>query len=118
MCYTPLWRTSLVLFLALPGARASGPASYASTAHMSRASPGETGTSTPLGSELDLERGRERDNAPSAGATKRIRVKRSKDTLKQPGTRTPKTPLLSSALRQTVDFHSDPDSLTTPLPLV
>lgn len=51
-------------------------------------------------------------------ATKRIRVKRSKDKMKQPGVKSPKTPLLSSALHQTIDFHPDPESLTTPLPLV
>jgi ion channel-forming bestrophin family protein len=53
----------------------------------------------------------------NADATKRIRVKRSKDKLKLPGVKSSKTPLLSG-LHQTIDFHSDPDSLTTPLPLV
>lgn len=50
-------------------------------------------------------------------ATKRIRVKRSKDKLKQPGVKSSQTPLLSG-LHQTIDFNSDPNSLTTPLPLV
>jgi ion channel-forming bestrophin family protein len=51
-------------------------------------------------------------------ATKRLRVKRSKDRLKQPGKKSSTTPLLSSALHSTIDFHPSPDSLTTPLPLV
>ncbi|KAI0073397.1 hypothetical protein K474DRAFT_1666631 [Panus rudis PR-1116 ss-1] len=55
-------------------------------------------------------------------ATKRVRVKRSKDNMKQPGVRSPnpnyKTPLLSNQLHKTIDFNSDPDSLTTPLPMV
>ena len=57
-----------------------------------------------------------------ADATKRIRVKRSKDNLKQPGVKSPsppnmKTPLLD-ALHQTIDFNADPDNLSMPLPLV
>ena len=52
-------------------------------------------------------------------ATKRVRVKRSKDGMKTPGVRSAKTPLLSTAaLHQTIDFHPEPETLTTPLPLV
>jgi len=51
-------------------------------------------------------------------ATKRIRVKRSKDQLKLPGVKSPKTPLLANALHSTIDFHPTPENLTTPLPLV
>jgi len=55
----------------------------------------------------------------SIDATKRVRVKRSKDNMKSPGVRSAKTPLLSAAaLHQTIDFHPDPDALTTPLPLI
>ena len=50
-------------------------------------------------------------------ATKRIRVKRSRDRMRQSSAKSPKTPLLDG-LHQTIDFNADPDSLTTPLPLV
>lgn len=52
----------------------------------------------------------------SADATKRIRVKRSKDRLKAAG-KTAATPLMSS-LQHTIDFSTDPDALSTPLPMV
>ncbi|TCD62258.1 hypothetical protein EIP91_007135 [Steccherinum ochraceum] len=52
-------------------------------------------------------------------ATKRIRVKRSKDNLKSAGVKSMKSSTLSAtALHQTIDFHPDPDALTTPLPLI
>ncbi|THH33003.1 hypothetical protein EUX98_g1224 [Antrodiella citrinella] len=52
-------------------------------------------------------------------ATKRIRVKRSKDNMKSAGVKSAKTPLLSTtALHQTIDFHPDPEALSTPLPLI
>lgn len=55
----------------------------------------------------------------SIDATKRIRVKRSKDNMKNAGVKSPKTPLLSTtALHQTIDFHPDPEALSTPLPLM
>lgn len=98
----------------------SGYTSYAATEFTSRRESGEnTGTSTPgggvgTGVELDVERGRVRD--ASADATKRIRVKRSKDRLKGPG-KTAATPLMSS-LQHTIDFSTDPDALSTPLPMV
>ena len=37
--------------------------------------------------------------------------------MKQPGVKSPQTPLLN-AMHQTIDFNADPESLTTPLPLV
>lgn len=56
--------------------------------------------------------------APEGVATKRVRVKRSKDKLKQPSTKvSSKTPLMST-LHQTIDFNADPSQLTTPLPLM
>ncbi|OJT04072.1 UPF0187 protein [Trametes pubescens] len=89
-------------------------ASYAATDFTSRRGSGEnTGASTP-GLEVDVERGRVRDT--SADATKRIRVKRSKDRLKAAG-KTAATPLMSS-LQHTIDFSTDPDALSTPLPMV
>lgn len=88
--------------------------SYAATDFTSRRGSGEnTGASTP-GLEVDVERGRVRDT--SADATKRIRVKRSKDRLKAAG-KTAATPLMSS-LQHTIDFSTDPDALSTPLPMV
>ncbi|KAI0811202.1 Bestrophin, RFP-TM, chloride channel-domain-containing protein [Irpex lacteus] len=92
----------------------SGWTSYSATEHTTRAgstvgsddedeSPTQSGASQD-GSRLD--------------ATKRLKVKRSKDRLKQPGVKSPNTPLLSSALHSTIDFHPSPESLTTPLPLV
>ncbi|CDO69047.1 hypothetical protein BN946_scf184834.g54 [Trametes cinnabarina] len=99
-------------------------ASYAATEHTTRqhsgvASPLTAGGTPPgeaagTGVEIDIERGRARSR--SADATKRIRVKRSKDKLKQPG-KTATTPLISS-LQQTIDFHTNPDALSTPLPMV
>ncbi|KAI0637332.1 UPF0187-domain-containing protein [Trametes polyzona] len=93
---------------------------YAATEFTSRRGSGDasphTGSSTPgvMGSGTDLERGRERSR--SVDATKRIRVKRSKDRLKAPG-KTAATPLMSS-LQHTIDFSTDPDALSTPLPMV
>lgn len=82
-----------------------------------------SGTASPRGYEDGDERDGEEVletgvDAVRTDATKRIRPKRSKDKLR-PGTsaKSPKTPLLN-ALHQTIDFNSDPDSLTTPLPLV
>ncbi|KAI0668567.1 Bestrophin, RFP-TM, chloride channel-domain-containing protein [Trametes maxima] len=94
--------------------------SYAATEYTTRRNSGdaspEGGALTPGGAgsgvELDIERGRERE----ADATKRIRVKRSKDRMKQAG-KTATTPLVSS-LQQTIDFNTDPDALSTPLPMV
>ncbi|KAI0747718.1 Bestrophin, RFP-TM, chloride channel-domain-containing protein [Daedaleopsis nitida] len=104
-----------------PGASTNGKStaytSYAATEHTTRRGSPEgmgTGASTPglEGSvEYDVERGR-----PSADATKRIRVKRSKDRMKGPGQKST-TPLISS-LQNTIDFATDPDSLCTPLPMV
>ncbi|KAI0328080.1 hypothetical protein GY45DRAFT_1326732 [Cubamyces sp. BRFM 1775] len=91
-------------------------ASYAATEYTTRRNSGAAspagGSSSP--GEVDIERGRARSR--SADATKRIRVKRSKDRLKQPG-KTSSTPLISS-LQQTIDFSTDPDALSTPLPMV
>ncbi|KAH9857727.1 UPF0187-domain-containing protein [Lenzites betulinus] len=97
------------------------PGGYAATDFTSRRESGDasprTGTSTPgmgagTGIELDVERGAARE----VDATKRIRVKRSKDRLKAPG-KAATTPLLSS-LQHTIDFSTDPDALSTPLPMV
>ena len=92
--------------------RTSAWTSYAATERTSRedsaAASGDEGEVTspvPSGAEVRID------------ATKRIRVKRSKDKMKQAGVRSSKTPLLSG-LHQTIDFNSDPESLTTPLPLV
>lgn len=82
--------------------------SYSATAQTSLSN---SGTGTPDENQTQEVR------SDSADATKRIRVKRSKDKLKQPGTRTPKTPLLST-LHQTIDFNAHPEQLSTPLPLV
>lgn len=113
---------SSVARLARPGGsrRSSMWASYAATERTSRedsaAASGDedaVGSASPsrlAGSGAEVRR-------DGIDATKRIRVKRSKDKLKQPGVKSPKTPLLSG-LHQTIDFHSDPESLTTPLPLV
>ncbi|KAI0831798.1 UPF0187-domain-containing protein [Trametes gibbosa] len=100
-----------------------GYSGYAATDYTSRRDSGDgsphTGASTPgvgsgTGIELDVERAQTR--ATEADATKRIRVKRSKDRLKAPG-RTATTPLMSS-LQHTIDFSTDPDALSTPLPMV
>ena len=110
---------SSVTRLARPGGskRTSAWTSYAATERTSRedsaAASGdedERSSVQQVGSATDFRR-----DGPDA--TKRIRVKRSKDKLKQPSARTSKTPLLSG-LHQTIDFNSDPESLTTPLPLV
>lgn len=113
---------STVVRLAEPttSKRNSAWTSYAATARTSRedsaANSGDEGESTgQSGGSQVLEPALQRRDATDA--TKRIRVKRSKDKLKQPGVRSPRTPLLSG-LHRTIDFNSDPDSLTTPLPLV
>ena len=62
--------------------------------------------------DLDVERGRA---TGGADATKRIRVKRSRDR-KQRGLKST-TPLMSG-MQRTLDFSTDPDSLSTPLPMV
>lgn len=98
----------------VPTRRASTAMSYAATA---RSSPGGFRTPDDAGSPLNL--GDAEVRSPSADATKRIRVKRSKDKLKLPSTKTSHTPLLSErALHQTIDFHPHPETLSTPLPLV
>lgn len=108
--------------LAQPGSskRTSAWTSYAATERTSRgdsaAASGDEGEQTSAspsglpGSGAELRR-------DGVDATKRIRVKRSKDKMKRGGVRSSKTPLLSE-LHQTIDFNSDPESLTTPLPLV
>ena len=91
-------------------------ASYAATEFTTRTGSPEgmaTGSTTP-GLEMDVEQGQGRSS--TADATKRIRVKRSKDKLKGPGHKAT-TPLMSS-LQNTIDFSADPDNLSTPLPMV
>ncbi|KAI0928082.1 hypothetical protein AcV7_009242 [Taiwanofungus camphoratus] len=88
--------------------------SYSATARTSRS---ESRVESPQEIESDDSR-TSTARSPSADATKRVRVKRSKDKLKQPGTRTPKSPLLSTALHQTIDFNAHPEQLSTPLPLI
>ncbi|KAH9830920.1 UPF0187-domain-containing protein [Rhodofomes roseus] len=98
----------------VPTRRTSAAVSYAATA---RTSPG--GFLTPDEANSPSNLGDAEGRSPSADATKRIRVKRSKDKLKQASTRTARTPLLSErALHQTIDFHPHPETLSTPLPLV
>ncbi|TBU29084.1 Bestrophin, RFP-TM, chloride channel-domain-containing protein [Dichomitus squalens] len=96
--------------------KSTGYASYAATEYSVRRDSPEgidTGSSTPgADTLLDVERGRQ----STADATKRVRVKRSKDRLKAPGQKST-TPLMSS-LQHTIDFSPDPDSLSTPLPMV
>ncbi|KAI0702319.1 Bestrophin, RFP-TM, chloride channel-domain-containing protein [Cytidiella melzeri] len=92
----------------------SGWTSYSATEHTTRSgtaenSDDEQSSQTQMGSSTE---------GAKPDATKRLQVKRSKDRLKQPGVKSPKTPLLSSALHSTIDFHPAPASLTTPLPLV
>lgn len=97
-----------------PGSRKSSAwASYSATARTSASGSREDSDAEGEGESGEVEVRRD-----SPDATKRIRVKRSKDNMKQSGLRSPKTPLLSSTLHQTIDFHADPDNLTTPLPLV
>ena len=96
--------------------------SYAATEHASRddsaAASGDEGEhSSHSSSRPPLTRSVTEGQKDRIDATKRIRPKRSKDKLKQPGVKTSSTPLLSG-LHQTIDFNSDPDSLTTPLPMV
>ena len=96
---------------------ASAYTSYAATEHTTRrASPeaGSTGASSPRldGADVDVERGRA---GAAADATKRIRVKRSKDRKARGSKAT--TPLMSS-MQRTLDFSADPDLLSTPLPMV
>lgn len=85
--------------------------SYAATASTSRSDSGPASRDEPGEESSSPVR------TTATDATKRIRVKRSKDRLKQPGVRSSKTPLLN-VLHQTIDFNADPDSLSTPLPLV
>lgn len=109
--------------LALPSASrrnsawTSGATSYAVTERTSReesaAASGDEGEGSRSPSRAAPAEGRRE----GIDATKRIRVKRSKDKLKSRGVKTSQTPLLSG-LHQTIDFNTDPDSLTTPLPLV
>ncbi|KAH9923990.1 UPF0187-domain-containing protein [Epithele typhae] len=99
-----------------PSGKSTAYTSYNATAQATRrGSPdgGDTGSSTPHleDYEIDVERGR----STGPDATKRIRVKRSKDR-KQRGYKST-TPLLST-LNHTLDFAADPDSLSTPLPMV
>ncbi|KZT66694.1 hypothetical protein DAEQUDRAFT_767784 [Daedalea quercina L-15889] len=98
----------------VPTRKTSTAVSYAATM---RSSPG--GFRTPDELNGSSNSGETDVRSPSPDATKRIRVKRSKDKLKQPSTKTSRTPLLSErALHQTIDFHPNPESLSTPLPLV
>ena len=85
--------------------------SYSATAQTSRTESRED--SGDEGSSGDVEIRRE-----ATDATKRIRVKRSLDNARAAGIKSPSTPLLQSALHQTIDFNSDPERLSTPLPLV
>ena len=87
--------------------------SYSATEHTTRTaslenSDDEEGSPTQMSSSLEGSR---------LDATKRLKVKRSKDRMK-PGVKSPKTPLLPNALHSTIDFHPSPGDLTTPLPLV
>ncbi|RDX45493.1 UPF0187-domain-containing protein [Lentinus brumalis] len=96
--------------------KSTGYSTYAATEFTTRNGSPEgmgTGSSTP-GLDLDVEQGRSRSS--TVDATKRIRVKRSKDKLKGPGHKST-TPLMSS-LQNTIDFSTDPDNLSTPLPMV
>lgn len=98
----------------VPTRRASTAVSYAATA---RSSPGGFRTPDDAGSPFSV--GDAEVRSPGSDATKRIRVKRSKDKLKQPSTKTARTPLLTErALHQTIDFHPHPEMLSSPLPLV
>lgn len=115
-----------VAHLARPGGARRTPL-WTSYAAIERTSPEESATAS--GDEGDAERAsvlQSRQGNMNVGAeaqrdgvdaTKRIRAKRSKDKMKQPGVKSSSTPLLSG-LHQTIDFRSDPGSLTTPLPLV
>ncbi|THG97184.1 hypothetical protein EW026_g4768 [Hermanssonia centrifuga] len=96
--------------------RSSGWTSYAATAKTSGTDSGTASRDEQDVEDTTSESGPEirRENAD---ATKRIRVKRSKDRLKQGGVRNSRTPLLS-ALHQTIDFNPNPENLSTPLPLV
>ncbi|KZT03398.1 UPF0187-domain-containing protein [Laetiporus sulphureus 93-53] len=90
----------------------SGGSSRRTSAYVSYGASGAT-------SPTESESGREQSPARilEVDATKRVRVKRSKDKLRQPGQKTSKTPLLS-ALHQTIDFNEHPEQLSTPLPLI
>ena len=96
--------------------RTSAWTSYAATERTSRED--STSTSGDEGEQASVASlGTDTVRRVGVDATKRIRVKRSKDKMKQAGTKSVKTPLLSG-LHQTIDFHPNPDALTTPLPLV
>ncbi|GBE82603.1 UPF0187-domain-containing protein [Sparassis crispa] len=82
--------------------------SYSATARTSR-------SNSRVGSTDEVDS--ERSSVVSPDATKRVRVKRSKDKLKQPGVQGSRTPLMST-LHQTIDFNANPEQLSTPLPLV
>ena len=91
--------------------------SYSATAQTTRrGSPegAETGSGTPRLEDMDLDLERA-GRSSQADATKRIRVKRSKDR-KHRGHKS--TMPLMSSMQQTLDFSADPDMLTTPLPMV
>ncbi|KAH9932163.1 UPF0187-domain-containing protein [Amylocystis lapponica] len=88
--------------------RASAFTSYAATARTSR-----SGSRAESPDELESEG----SVNIAVDATKRVRVKRSKDRLKLPGTKNSSTPLMST-LHQTIDFNPNPEQLSTPLPLI
>lgn len=104
----------IVKLVQTPERRNSAWTSYSATEHTTRAgslanSDDEQSSPTQMSSSME---------GSKLDATKRLRVKRSKDRLKQPGVKSIKTPLLASALHSTIDFHPSPETLTTPLPLV
>ncbi|CCM03913.1 uncharacterized protein FIBRA_06064 [Fibroporia radiculosa] len=94
------------------GAAERGAQSYMSYSATARTSVSTSGTGTPA---EDQSQG---VCSPSMDATKRVRVKRSKDKLQQVAVKSPKTPLLGAALHQTIDFNASPEQLSTPLPLI
>ena len=114
--YTGILPASVVRLSQPSSRKTSAWTSYSATAKSSRTESRED-SSDDDSAQAGQSGGVEVVSRVSTDATKRVRVKRSKDNVKA-SVKSPATPLLSSGLHAAIDFHSDPDVLTTPLPLM
>ncbi|KAI0792902.1 Bestrophin, RFP-TM, chloride channel-domain-containing protein [Abortiporus biennis] len=109
--YTGILPQSVIRLSQASSKKTSAWTSYSATAKSSRTESRDETDEDDSGQSGEIE------VVSRVDATKRVRVKRSKDNIKA-SIKSPKTPLLSSGLHSTIDFHPEPDSLTTPLPLI